>query len=233
MGETNREIHCSSCGAAILQRTASKTGGLCMPCHTGTRDQIEAGKRWAAERREADRINCQAAARISSLRSVTLGEFLMEQDPIGVLWPFLVRRVYPDHSGTSHVDELAAPAKVIYLANIFDGEVINGGVTQFFSNSSGDFAHQSLHALLELGAVVAADILRRGMGTFPNGIVPTDRQERCALLFPHEEQNRQFWNDLDEEYYLSIGLRSQTSVEDLASLILRYMRNYTGSGLAA
>lgn len=28
-------IHCTKCGAIIQQRTAERTGGLCMPCKTG------------------------------------------------------------------------------------------------------------------------------------------------------------------------------------------------------
>lgn len=39
---------CTACGATILQRTATRLGGLCAPCANGTRAQIDAARRHAS-----------------------------------------------------------------------------------------------------------------------------------------------------------------------------------------
>ncbi len=41
------KTQCAACGAEILVSTAERTGGLCRPCASGTRRQIEAGRRRA------------------------------------------------------------------------------------------------------------------------------------------------------------------------------------------
>jgi len=204
-----------------------------MPCHKGTREQIEEGKRWAAERREMERINAGATERIVSLPSITLGEFLREEDPIGVLWPILVRRVFRSDSHTEHLHELSHPATVIYLAQVLDGEVINGGMSQFFSNSSGQYAHEALEALVEIGASVIAGFLERAIRTFPSGCVARDRAERNRYLADHEQANREFWDLLDEEYYRAVGLRGEPPAEDLAELLVKYMHLHESVGLSA
>lgn len=35
-------VACSQCGALILATTATRTGGVCMPCELGTRQSIDA-----------------------------------------------------------------------------------------------------------------------------------------------------------------------------------------------
>jgi hypothetical protein len=51
----------------------------------------------------------------------------------------------PDQS--QHLERLSAPATVYYLVCTFEGEVINGGFSQFFSNSSGTFSQETVQAL--------------------------------------------------------------------------------------
>jgi hypothetical protein len=42
---------CSQCGAMILAGTATRTGGMCMPCKRGTRQSIDESRRRSRERR--------------------------------------------------------------------------------------------------------------------------------------------------------------------------------------
>jgi len=40
------KVACLKCGALILELTAQKNEGLCVPCKSGRRESIEATKRW-------------------------------------------------------------------------------------------------------------------------------------------------------------------------------------------
>src|SRR5262249_20633352 len=44
-------------------------------------------------------------------------------------------------------DGLTGPQRVVYCGSQFDAEVCNGGIMQFFGNSSGDHAVETLEAL--------------------------------------------------------------------------------------
>ena len=46
----NEKHPCRTCGNLILSTTAARTGGLCMPCKGGYRENIENGKRYAQDR---------------------------------------------------------------------------------------------------------------------------------------------------------------------------------------
>src|SRR4051812_12724560 len=46
------KVPCSRCGALVLPSTAQKYSGLCAPCSSGTREQIDTAKRFQAEERE-------------------------------------------------------------------------------------------------------------------------------------------------------------------------------------
>jgi hypothetical protein len=215
----------------MLQRTAERSGGVCIPCHNGTRAAIEDSKRRYAEERKRDRDNDAARARITSKAAPTLGDFLATDDPLGVLWLVLVRTVFSDGTHTAHVENLSRDARTVYFAQILEGEVINGGFSQFFSNSSGDNAHETLEALVEVGASTAARLLSKAIRTFPGGRVPRDRSARCQQLFQHEEHNSTFWDALDQEYYAL--LKADSPAEDLGELLVRFMSSHVSSAVAA
>lgn len=63
-----------------------------------------------------------------------------------------------------------------------ESEVSNGTLHQFFSNSSGEFAHEALRGLRAVGASHMAQILERAISLFPGAIVPKDQAERTAVV---------------------------------------------------
>src|ERR1700732_2019660 len=48
----SQKVPCSKCGVSILESTALRTDGLCMPCKGGYRESIDEGKRHIGEQRE-------------------------------------------------------------------------------------------------------------------------------------------------------------------------------------
>ena len=83
----------------------------------------------------------------------------------------------------------------------FRGEIINGGFSQFFSNSAGDNAAETLEALHAINADFSADLLQQACIAFGGDLPPADRNHLCEMLFAYEDENRCCFNDLDKEFY--------------------------------
>ena len=79
-----------------------------MACKHGIRNSIEESKRYFAE--------------------------VKKYDPFRAMWLSLVDRVYRSADG---FDGLTIEEKTFYSVSVLDREVYNGGMYQFFSNSSG------------------------------------------------------------------------------------------------
>lgn len=223
---TEPSTTCLDCGVSILSATAAKTGGKCVPCARGTRAQIDQATRLAAEQRERDRKNREALARIRSKERPTFRDFAAEDDSVAVLWSFLIATVFPDRSGREHVDALTPSAKALYLVQILDGEVFNGGFYQYFSNSSGEYAHRTVFALHELGATRRASLLQRAIATFPNKRVARDREERNDEL---DKADSAVLQALDSEYYAL----EKGGVENLHERIVSFIRRHATDCIAA
>ena len=76
---------------------------------------------------------------------------------------------------------LSQAEKVFYLVFQLEGEVDNGGFSQFFYNSSGDFSNETPAALREIGANKTAAICDKALFPF-GGALPQNRDEREAVL---------------------------------------------------
>jgi hypothetical protein len=100
------------------------------------------------------------------------------------------------------------------LVGRLEGEVNNGGFDQFFFNSAGDRAADSIEALEAIGAHKTADIVRRACARFPGGMPPADRfarQEVLEIVSPDSEA----FEDEDQAFL--------AYEEDLASLVASHV----------
>lgn len=177
----------------------------------------------------AERARAQASdaalARIERDDKLTFAEFLAEQEPVDVVWRLLVSLVFRDAS-SENLGALSFPARTLYLVGVMDGEIYNGGFHQYFSNSSGKYAHETLECLVQLGALEAAGLLRAAMSAFPARRVPADRSERNAAL---DDVPPKDLDALDKKYY-SLG---DTGAEDLSSLMVAFMERHSNEVIAA
>jgi hypothetical protein len=164
---------CSECGAEILAATAARTNGLCMACKQGIRQQLESSKKYYEEKRKPD--------------------------PFRDYWKDLVQRVYQTPEG---FEGLSPKEKTYFAVCILDGEVYNGGLHQFFSNTSGECYAAALNGLAELGAFRSRELLMAARSVlFPDGNMPRDTQSRRALLNARDESEiEQQLAELDEKY---------------------------------
>ena len=79
------------------------------------------------------------------------------------------------------IDKLNKHERVFYITQTVEQEVNNGGFSQFFFNSSGDFSNETVDAFTKIGALKTADICKKALSVF-GGKVPQDREKRQDAL---------------------------------------------------
>jgi len=95
-------------------------------------------------------------------------------------------------------------------------EVNNGGFSQYFSNSSGNYTKETLDALNIIGSKIFLKIFEEAINKFPNGIVPNNIDERQNIILKIDENN-ELWEELDSEFY--------NYEEDIYILMIEYIKN--------
>ena len=114
------------------------------------------------------------------------------------------------------IDTLTQQQKNFYFNQNLEREINNGGFNQFYINSSGDFAHETVESLKAIGADKTAEILKNANGQFPNQTVPKDRAERQEIVEQIEEEANIVWEELDQQFF--------AYEDDLNTLNLDYIR---------
>ncbi|MGV8133583.1 MAG: DMP19 family protein [Mangrovibacterium sp.] len=99
------------------------------------------------------------------------------------------------------MDKLTEEQKQFYYNQCLEREINNGGFNQYFFNSSGDFAHQTVQSLIKIGAKKTADVLQKAIDQFPDKNVPQDRTKRQELLEQIEEKANPIWEELDQKFF--------------------------------
>ena len=111
---------------------------------------------------------------------------------------------------------------------------MNGGLGQFFCNSSGNYAIQTLTALNQLSATVSASLLKEALKQFPvDSLADGKRNERHAIATTSEVMK--IFDDLDCEYYAKVGSfpPDETLVEEnLWSLCYKFMEMHQQSKIS-
>ena len=113
-------------------------------------------------------------------------------------------------------DKSTEPQKNFYFNQELEREINNGGFKQYFNNSSGDYAHETILSLKLIGANKTADILQNAIDQFPNQTVPRDREERQGILVIIQEKANKIWDELDQKFF--------AYADDLNSLNIEYVR---------
>ncbi|MBX3241317.1 MAG: DMP19 family protein [Chitinophagaceae bacterium] len=114
--------------------------------------------------------------------------------------------------------KLTEPQKLFYFNQNLEREINNGGFNQYFCNSSGDNAHETILSLKAIGADKTADILQKAIDQFPNKVVPKDRDERTEMVEQIEEAANEVWEGLDQKFY--------KYEDDLNSLNIEYVKKH-------
>jgi hypothetical protein len=116
------------------------------------------------------------------------------------------------------VSSLTPAQRVFLFVEDFEREMNNGGIRQYFSNSSGDHAAGCVEALKTVGRSDAATLLSRAIKDFPDSAPSPDREARNEFLETLNEKIEERWEGLDERYYEKIG--------SLAPALIAYVRDH-------
>ena len=87
-----------------------------------------------------------------------------------------------DRVERSGIGSLAEAEQNFFAVMVFTAECDNGGIQQYFTNSSAEHARQALRALQVIDAPNAADLLRKVMMLFGKQGPPEDRDERLRRI---------------------------------------------------
>ena len=175
------KVPCRECGAMILPATAESTGGICMACKQGIRENIESSRAYYAKQKI--------------------------YDPFRALWESLVKRSSKDPA----LGDWSQPEKIYFAVSLLEGEIYNGGFDQSFHNSSADYYLHAINGLSEMGAnesltmtMEAANIL------FGKNGPPNSQEGRQKIMNSRSHQLSEILNrrkreasldDLDKRFY--------------------------------
>ncbi|MFQ3239570.1 MAG: hypothetical protein ACI9NI_001879 [Olleya marilimosa] len=106
-------------------------------------------------------------------------------------------------SEVSSFEQLSEPEKTFVYIDIFEGELNNGGLFDFFYNTSGAFAHQVLDAYQAIGAEESAAIVSQAIALFPDLPVSKDLFIRRQLLSNLKQTVLDEWEKLETQFFIS------------------------------
>jgi hypothetical protein len=101
----------------------------------------------------------------------------------------------------------------------FEGEVLNGGLDQFFCNSTGDRTFPTIEALEKIGAIACASILKKACECFPDARPSAIRTDRLRQI---DDLRRRYGPDNVPYDLLERELGDCLDREDVYGLLLTY-----------
>jgi len=130
---------------------------------------------------------------------------------------------FKNNSWYDYVMNLEPSLKIVYLIEIFDAQIFNGGFEQYFTNRYGIFSQETIIALQSVRAFRKADLLKRALSIVKSDD-DTEETFREKLVTSNHEIFRgnsfsYLLNDLDNEYYNSY------EDENLRKLLIDFFSN--------
>jgi hypothetical protein len=117
---------------------------------------------------------------------------------------------------TENLELLNEYEKYVIFINMLDAQVNNGGFDQYFFNSSGENAHETLIALEKINAPKTAKLLTDAISVFPKLPIPKDTNVRRKLMDNLSDKISNTWDELDNQFY--------KSQEHIGGLVINYVR---------
>ena len=103
-----------------------------------------------------------------------------DMDPDDVVFPTYDAILEKSHYGDC-AEKLNPHERVILVVRLVEDEVNNGGFSQFFYNTGGNFSGEVVAAFNAIGAEKTAAICQQAISAFGQEL-PADREARLALL---------------------------------------------------
>ncbi len=116
----------------------------------------------------------------------------------------VIEPIWPDadvEDELKRIEQGTPGQRALYATTLFAREVDNGGLAQFFGNSSGMYAKYVEAGLRLLGAHDTLDTFLEALRVFPDGDVPVDWETRRKMIDDSLSSNRKIFDLLDEQLY--------------------------------
>lgn len=111
---------------------------------------------------------------------------------------------------------------VFFLNQNIEKEINNGGFSQYFLNSSGRHATNTVASLEAIGATKTADIVRKAIQQLPDENTLRYEKKRIEFIEQINEATAKIWDDLDQRFFFAYE-------EDLNEINLDYVRRHRNS----
>jgi len=145
----------------------------------------------------------------------SLDEILKLEDETDIVIE-IGQKLWSKSNDDKNFESLNSIEKNVLYIEMLEGQVNNGGFDQYFFNSSGEYAHETLIALEEIKASQMAEILNRAIKVFPSLPIPKDSEQRRGHMEDIPESVSETWSKLDDEFY--------KYPENLAGLVIEYVK---------
>jgi hypothetical protein len=103
--------------------------------------------------------------------------------------------------GDRAFDQLAPPERHVFAVDVLSAEVSNGGLDQFFFNSSGDLALEARDGLAAIGPAPLLGVYECALAAFPDGKPSRDRETRMQQLDGIRAAHPDAFDVLDRSFY--------------------------------
>ncbi|MFT7051509.1 MAG: hypothetical protein ACJAZK_002120 [Psychroserpens sp.] len=114
--------------------------------------------------------------------------------------------------------ELSQPEQTFIYIDVFESELVNGGVFDFFYNTSGAYAHEVLEAYEAIGAKESVELVNQAIKSFPELPVPKDIIFRRSFMSGLDKDIQDKWNTIEDEFL--------NSKEDIVALLIGYIKTH-------
>lgn len=101
----------------------------------------------------------------------------------------------------------------------YPAAINDGGHASFYYNSQGEFAHETVQALHDIGASDFAQVLSKANDLFPGQQVSRDFDERYEMFMALPDSAHKIMEQLDEKFY---------TLDDGDELISRLLKYWNG-----
>ena len=140
-------------------------------------------------------------------------ELAKDEDAAREVGYYVLRKM--EHVGFAH---LSQPEQIVGCLTELEMEVNNGGFHQYYWNSAGDHALETVHALRALGAHHTESLLVGANALFGEEGPSADRNHRWRQLDSLGEQATSLWFELDGAFF--------EYKDNLSALAARFIRGH-------
>jgi hypothetical protein len=116
----------------------------------------------------------------------------------------LIEPIWPDSSVEDELEHISygTPGqRALYATTLFMREVDNGGIEQFFWNSSSLYCYEVLEGFKLLGMTEYYETLNKALTFFPDSKVPSDWIERQKYIDNRKDEIKSFFEPLNDVIY--------------------------------